>query len=763
MRVTLFVALALFVISCGKNQQAENSPANGASEPANAFRFKADPVITSNCAGRGYHLQLWQDKNQNTTYEAAVDGGFAEDFFCVAKPEDTTAAPPELRNLKLNGEQGAALAYRAAPVAATECPISGIKVEFFNATSVAQPPGDKDRVFGFTQCDATPPPKDGEDGKDGEAGKDGANGTNGFSAVVLVAKFKHSAQCGTSGSTVRSFTDVNGNGAYDPGIDLAYSEMIVCDGHDGLSKGVAVEKLEHHADCEANASVVKTWSDVNRNGVFDAAIDKDYSESIVCDGKNFQSPFIATYWSTKQTIRFDLNRYTQFDEVKRGARAGIYGEFTNYVTGTKNVLVFEPKYFECTENGQTKTLDTLEFFELLNSVVQGQIFEKQKAKDAIQAELDAHTAKKAQTDKFLSETEAKIKAAQTGVSQTRVTIQDYTDRLKGISALMQEKQTNGASLRQEIQLTKHALAKAEAKVQTLGMVKEQTHVMLAEAKAKAVVQQSEILALRTQLGVQQPLFDKEKQTLRRLSSEVLAVSKVIADLEVAIAKGDFFGSKTRRLKKEKDKLVSLISHKNLSEKEALSLEAKVSALTTGISDQEKENKALALSIQKTEAGLADTAQKLADAQQLQKKLAALVASLSASHDSLTVYLGDLKKSAAEVTQRRAQASTLLADLLSEETKLIALSQELGQVGADLKTKIEDETKAVDTMKARIAHLLPIPKQHIASKTFSYRFDSAQALFLVDGNKTEAKLDRNDADPLPKSDVACQDYVTSLLN
>ncbi len=93
-----------------------------------------------------------------------------------------------------------------------------------------------------------------------------------------------SGDCPQGGVLIRTYQDVNNNGAYDAATDITLSVYPICNGTSGTSTGVQVVNASAAA-CPAGGLKIETFLDANSNGSYDLA-ETILSSSTVCNGIN---------------------------------------------------------------------------------------------------------------------------------------------------------------------------------------------------------------------------------------------------------------------------------------------------------------------------------------------------------------------------------------------------------------------------------------------------------------------------------------------
>lgn len=92
------------------------------------------------------------------------------------------------------------------------------------------------------------------------------------------------SDCPQGGVLIRTYQDVNNNGAFDAVADITLSVYPVCNGSNGVSTGVQVVNAGTAA-CPAGGLKIETFLDANSNGSYDAP-ETVLSSSTVCNGIN---------------------------------------------------------------------------------------------------------------------------------------------------------------------------------------------------------------------------------------------------------------------------------------------------------------------------------------------------------------------------------------------------------------------------------------------------------------------------------------------
>jgi len=83
--------------------------------------------------------------------------------------------------------------------------------------------------------------------------------------------------------TVSTFTDLNGNGTYESGVDSFYDVKYTCNGSNSVTLTSTIASGD--STCHGGGTQINTFTDINNNGTYDSTIDKNSNTYKVCNGQ----------------------------------------------------------------------------------------------------------------------------------------------------------------------------------------------------------------------------------------------------------------------------------------------------------------------------------------------------------------------------------------------------------------------------------------------------------------------------------------------
>lgn len=206
------------------------------------------------------------DNNRNGSLTAGVDTVVDERKVCRAEP----------------GASGVSTLVTKTLTTDPRCPAGGLEISsFVDKNANGQWDDGEVRLSENTICNGIA----GTAGPQGDTGATGPQGPAGANTVTLSREIPaDSPLCTGGGIRFESFSDVNGNGAWDAGTDLHHSISDLCKNSEWVVKSTSLEQGE--GNCAAGGVVLQTFRDKNLNGRFDENMDGDLQERTICNGTN---------------------------------------------------------------------------------------------------------------------------------------------------------------------------------------------------------------------------------------------------------------------------------------------------------------------------------------------------------------------------------------------------------------------------------------------------------------------------------------------
>ena len=217
----------------------------------------------SRCTYGGTLFTAWTDQVKlDGIYTEGQDKDYTEQVICFSRPTGnmlTVTQPGDFKVIATDVVLGD-----------SDCPQGGKRYESFI---------DVDGNSNYdSKVDTSYNAKKICNGLNGTATLFGAN--SGVSATVINSG---DSQCPTGGLRLDLFTDMNGNGTYDPDIDTFHTIKYICHG----SNSITVTKALASGDtiCTSGGTEINTFTDINHNGTYESSIDKNSNTYKVCHGQ----------------------------------------------------------------------------------------------------------------------------------------------------------------------------------------------------------------------------------------------------------------------------------------------------------------------------------------------------------------------------------------------------------------------------------------------------------------------------------------------
>ena len=229
------------------------------------YMTQAQPIDLgdSRCTYGGTKFISWNDKGQiDGIYTEGQDTDYSEKVVCLALPSGNTTIVTKPGDFKVIATDVA--------VGDTDCPQGGKKYESFIDV-------DGNNTYD-SKIDTNYNAKKICNGLNGTASLSGANGV-----IITTTLTTGNTQCPTGGTKLESFTDLNTNGTYESGVDSFYNVKYTCNGSNSVTITSAIASGD--PTCPSGGTQINTFTDINNNGTYEAAIDKNSNTYKVCNGQ----------------------------------------------------------------------------------------------------------------------------------------------------------------------------------------------------------------------------------------------------------------------------------------------------------------------------------------------------------------------------------------------------------------------------------------------------------------------------------------------
>ncbi len=250
-------------------------PTNALGNIVERLVFKTAAAEDPKCQEGAEAVSFWIDQDQDKQYNPDIDQGFQETILC----KDSGSAV-RLEQSQTNTQGRAEMAefpelwlnFELSQATPALCPNGGFEVRFWIEAKAAPEANsiEPKQSISLPVC----------------SGKDGKPGLDGRSSLLKTERLTQSAACPGQATKIVTFVDLNSDQIFDAAIDESYTENIVCDGKDGLSKALNTKMLNPGKKCPNGGLEIQLWTDRDENKQYEQAADSDYEERLVCHGKN---------------------------------------------------------------------------------------------------------------------------------------------------------------------------------------------------------------------------------------------------------------------------------------------------------------------------------------------------------------------------------------------------------------------------------------------------------------------------------------------
>ena len=215
------------------------------------------------CTYGGTKFMTWTDVGEiDGVYQEGVDTNYSEDILCLSTITGTTSIITKPGDFKVTATD--------IIVGDSDCPQGGKKYESFIDI-------DGNSTYD-SKIDTNYNAKKICNGLNGSASLSGAN-----AGVVATALNSGDTQCPTGGFKIDLFTDMNGNGTYESGVDTFHTVKYLCHGSNSIVLTSTLASGD--STCFSGGTQVTTFTDTNNNGTYEAGIDKNSNTYKVCNGQ----------------------------------------------------------------------------------------------------------------------------------------------------------------------------------------------------------------------------------------------------------------------------------------------------------------------------------------------------------------------------------------------------------------------------------------------------------------------------------------------
>ena len=255
--------LTVFVLNTCKVAPVQLPAIKGNANPFLVMQAQPIKLGDSRCTYGGTLFTTWKDQGQpDGIYTEGQDTDFSEDVECFTLPQGNTTIVTKPGDFKVIATDVA--------VGDIDCPQGGKKYESFI---------DVDGSSTYdSKIDTNYNSKKICNGLNGTASLSGANGV-----IITTTLATGNTQCPTGGTKLESFTDLNSNGTYESGVDSFYNVKYTCNGSNSVTITSTIASGD--ATCPSGGTQINTFTDINNNGTYEAAIDKNSKTYKVCNGQ----------------------------------------------------------------------------------------------------------------------------------------------------------------------------------------------------------------------------------------------------------------------------------------------------------------------------------------------------------------------------------------------------------------------------------------------------------------------------------------------
>ncbi len=754
-KIVHYLPLLLLLGACGKVAPTSNSSTNGGlagqeskTEPqtqaeikliSRSFQFRAVNEENEKCS----KLAFWNDVTLDGQYDPELDQDRVEHRFCGEenKPQNSSV---KAGTIALATDKNTQLGYLLSKTDIKVCAYGGFKLELWidkNKDGVFQKDSDS-AVVEFTTCN----------------GKDGSTP---FTTSEKVAK--HPA-CPAAATLIKSFIDVDRNQKYDANVDTNYQEQAICDGKNGTSSAFQLEEIAKEPSCGAKAVRLSTWTDVNGNGTYEEGIDSNLQSKVICHGKDFQSDFIGTFTRENHALSLDLNRYAWHEWRNERAPSATYGELMHFETTASKLMTFQPEYFECRNDGGkgVEAIARADFFKWIDEAAKKKIVPL----EAKQTEVKGRLAQ-AEVDKVTSEAKHKaatleLETVKKAVHQLQEKIARQEIQLTGLNDSVTEKKASLAELNQRLEKTTNELKLATqteskwiASVNELSLKVKALTSELARVENSLKLERKVLSQIRAQLADRQLKITNSDAEIRVLTQKVEAIKKETG--------WDWFGNRKHRLEKAKEALTLALGKRNNYVVELNNLKVEEKNSEARVSEWETKSNEVAKKLAMESQSLTEAQAQNQAASSAKQKLAMIVNELTARQAKESEFLSGLQSTAQSVAQSLATNRSELKQALQQQSATESLIAGLVEKLARLVAAMEKYRAELSHVAITIERLSKAATVATARQVYFYHFDNVGALVLnpSEGGKKPLLLGKSEKPQIPDTDLLCSAYIEEL--